>query len=177
MIVGPTGAGKTTLATHLADLISGQLIDLDALYHGADWQPVPTAQFRDRVVEAIAATDRWVVAGNYATVTDIVHGAADTVVWLDLPRALLTWRVARRSARRLITRQELWNGNRETLRNVVSLDPEKSVVAWAWKRHGSTRPRYEGFYDGDFWDHVDVHRLRSSAEVRAFEDWFDQQVS
>ena len=36
--------------------------------------------------------------------------------------------LTRRTLRRGIVRQELWKGNRESLRNAFSLEPERSVL-------------------------------------------------
>jgi adenylate kinase family enzyme len=166
-IVGPSGAGKTTLAQHLAAQIDGDVIDLDPLYHGPDWTRSPVPEFRGRVAEATTA-ERWVVAGNYSQVIDIVHGRSDTIVWLDLPRSLCTWRVMRRSLGRVLRREELWNGNRETCGKLLSRDETENPVMWAWTQHGQTAPRYQGFLDGTFWDHADVHRLSSTRDVRSF---------
>lgn len=168
-IVGPSGAGKTTLAGTLAERIGATVIDLDALFHQENWQPSPTAEFRARVAESLE-TPRWCVAGNYSQVLDLVHGSADTIIWLDLPRGVVTWRVAKRSIRRVVMRETLWNGNRERLRRLLSRDPETNIIVWAWTEHGRTAPRYEGFAAGVFWEHADVYRLRSANEVEAFLD-------
>jgi len=32
----------------------------------------------------------------------------------------------------MITRDELWNGNREQWRNLLTLNPETNIVLWAW---------------------------------------------
>ncbi len=50
-----------------------------------------------------------VVDGNYAVVRDLVWSRAETVIWLDLSRARVMWQVIRRTLRRAITREELWN--------------------------------------------------------------------
>lgn len=171
-IVGPSGAGKTTLANELAPLIGASAIDLDALFHQADWIPTPTPEFRTKVIEATEA-DRWIVAGNYSQVLDIVHGRADTIIWLDLSRSLVTWRVASRSLRRLVTREDLWNGNRESWRKLLSRHEEQNPVLWTWNHHDQTTLRYAGFETGTFWQHADVHRLRSRAEVRSYLQGFD----
>jgi adenylate kinase family enzyme len=99
---------------------------------------------------------------------DLVHGGADTIVWLDLPRWLVTVRVIRRSLRRVIRREELWNGNRERWRNLVSRDPEINIIVWAWTHHDAHTARYEGFLSGRMWSHAEVHRLRSRRAVRDF---------
>ena len=103
-IVGGSGSGKSTLATRLADRLDAEHVELDALFHRPNWEPTPTPEFRVKVTAALD-TDRWVVAGNYSTVMDIVHGNADTIVWLDLPRWMVTLRVVRRSLGRVIRRR------------------------------------------------------------------------
>lgn len=166
-IVGGPGAGKSTLSVKLAAAIDATPIDLDTLYHRENWEPTPTPEFRAKVADALQ-TERWVVAGNYSVVMDIVHGQADTIVWLDLPRWLVTWRVIRRSLGRVIRREELWNGNRERWGNLVKRDPEVNIIVWAWTHHDSHRTRYEGFAAGKFWAHANVHRLRTRRDVRQF---------
>ncbi|MFK8024379.1 MAG: adenylate kinase [Ilumatobacter sp.] len=169
-IVGVSGSGKTTLGSQLAECLEVDAIDLDALFHGPNWEPTPTPEFRARVSDRLAqATDGWVVAGNYTPVLDIVHGQADTVVWLDLPRWQSTARVVKRSVGRVIRRERLWNDNRESVRNLVSRDPERNVIRWAWVSHPVVSARYESFAtDGGFWSSLDVQRLRRSKEVRDF---------
>lgn len=72
----------------------------------------------------------------------LVWGRADTVVWVDPPRHVVMRRLLTRTVRRGITREELWNGNRESLRNLFSRDPEVNLVLWAWRKHPEYRARY-----------------------------------
>ena len=172
VVVGASGSGKSTTARQLAARLDVPALDLDELFHGPDWAPTPTPQFRMRVMEALATAERtnggWVVAGNYTTVMDIVHGAADTIVWLDLHRVRSWWRVTRRSVRRAATGEELWGGNRERWRNLVSADPEVNMIIWGWVSQPKIRARYEDFATGPFWSHAAVHRLTTPHEVRCF---------
>ena len=166
-IVGAPGNGKSTLATFLANRLGLVRVELDALYHRPGWTAPPIPEFRAAVVDALA-TPRWVVDGNYRPVQDLVLGSADTIVFLDLARWRVTWRVARRSAWRLVRREELWGTNHESLRRLVSRDPERNIIVWTWTQH----PRYRALYDGmvrdGAWRHAAVHRLRSPHEVRRF---------
>jgi len=166
-IVGGSGSGKSTLAAALADRLDARPIDLDALFHQENWKPTPTPEFRAKVAEALD-TASWVVAGNYSVVMDLTQGAADTIVWLDLPRWLVTWRVIKRSFRRAATREELWNGNRERWRNFVKRDPEDNIILWAWTYHGVHTQRYTTFAEGNFWAHAEVYRLTSPKQVKEF---------
>jgi adenylate kinase family enzyme len=47
-------------------------------------------------VDGLLARDRWVMDGNYAGTLDRRLAACDTVVFLDLPRAVCLWRAAKR---------------------------------------------------------------------------------
>jgi adenylate kinase family enzyme len=167
VVVGASGSGKSTLGTRLAQQLGVPRIDLDELYHRANWEPTPTPEFRAEVAEAIHAPG-WVLAGNYTTVMDLTLGACDTVVWLDLPRWRTTARVVKRSLGRVIRREQLWNGNRERWRDLISRDPERNIILWAWQSHPIVTKRYEGFANGPFWSGSDVHRLRTPREVRSF---------
>ncbi|WP_040495724.1 hypothetical protein [Ilumatobacter nonamiensis] len=171
-IVGSSGAGKSTLATQLADRIDVPVVELDELMHGPNWTPTPTPEFRAKLTTALADADAshdgWVVPGNYRTVADIAQGRADTIVWLDLPRRVSMMRLVKRSVARSITREELWGGNRESVRNLLSRDPGRNVVLYAWNHHPLYHELYSGYAEGDFWSHATVVRLRSQAEVDAF---------
>jgi len=129
-VAGSSGSGKSTLASELAELLDAEHIELDSLYHQSDWTPLADTEFGSRVAGAITA-DRWVVDGNYGVVRDIVWDAADTIVWIDLPRRVVMGRLVRRTIGRVVSRKELWNGNRESFRDAITLDPDRSILVWA----------------------------------------------
>ena len=141
-VVGNSGSGKSTLARELAATLGVPHLELDSVFHQPRWEPLPLDEFQ-RVVAARAAEDGWVIDGNYGSrVQPIVWARADTVVWLDPPRRTVMRQVIWRTVRRAVTKQELWNGNREPLTNFFSLVPEKSIIAWAWHSHVTYRVRY-----------------------------------
>ena len=168
-VVGNAGSGKTRLASRLADLLGIPHIELDAIHHLANWEPIDPDRFLGTVGE-LAATDRWVIDGNYRTV--VVDGPvwqrADTVVWLDLPRRTVMRQVTTRSLRRLLLREELWNGNREPLRGVLAWDPQASIIRWAWTQHGKYVRRYGAAMASPRLAHITFVRLRSRDEAAAW---------
>ena len=140
-VVGNSGSGKTTVARRLAALLGVPHVELDALHHRAGWREATAEELR-REVEPIVATDGWVVDGVYrGKLGDLTLERADTVVWLDLPRRVWVPRLVRRTVRRVVLREELWNGNRESLRNV--LVGRDSLIRFARERssaaHASAR--------------------------------------
>lgn len=116
IVIGTTGSGKTVLAQKIAQKLAIPYIELDALYWGPDWTPYPTDDFRASVEQATQGAN-WVVDGNHSHVRDIVWPRANTLIWLDYSLPVITWNLIKRTTRRLVYRQELWHGNRETLQN------------------------------------------------------------
>jgi len=165
-VVGNSGSGKSTLARRLAAAIEAPYTELDAIFHQPGWTELARDEFRRRV-EGVVKEPRWVVDGNYLAVADIVRTRADTVVWIDLSR----WRVMRqlglRTLHRGARRTELWNGNRESLRNFLSLDKEKSILVWAWTQHDEYRRRYLELLEAAPAG-LRVVRLQTPAEIEAF---------
>jgi adenylate kinase family enzyme len=166
-MIGTSGSGKSTLASSLAVALGADFLELDSVYHQADWVPLPTEEFRRRVASVVAG-ERWVIDGNYSKVRDIVWARADTVVWLDLPRRTVMRRIIQRSVGRVASRVELWNGNRERWRNLFTLDKEESVISWAWQTHTANRVKFEAAMADPENDHLRFVRLTSPAAVRRF---------
>jgi len=166
-VVGTSGVGKSTFASSLAGGLGCPFLELDSVYHQADWVPLATSVFRDRVA-AVVAGERWVIDGNYSKVRDIVWARADTVVWLDLPRRVVMRRLVWRTLRRVAGRAELWNGNRERWHNVFTWDRQESVISWGWHSFGSNRVRYAAAMADPALGHVLFVRLASAGAVRRF---------
>ncbi|MBA2281392.1 MAG: AAA family ATPase [Acidimicrobiia bacterium] len=166
-MVGNSGSGKTTLGRALAAALGVPFVEIDSLVHQPGWAELSREELRKRVSLLIAA-DGFVIDGNYRSrVGDLVLGRADTVVWLDLPKWTVRLRVLRRTLRRAVTRQELWNGNKEPWSNLYSRDPTRSVVVWSWTHHEAYRAQYEQEM-AETAGAVRWVRLRSAAEVRRF---------
>jgi adenylate kinase family enzyme len=163
-VVGSSGAGKTTLARRLADALAVPHVELDAIFHQPRWTELPVDEFRRRV-RAELATDGWVVDGSYDAVRHLVWATADTVVWLDRPRATVTRRLILRSVRRAFTRQELWNGNREPLTGMFHPRPRENMVLWTWMKHGEHAEQYAAASTDPSNRHLTFLRVTNDAEV------------
>jgi adenylate kinase family enzyme len=69
-VIGTSCSGKTTLARAVAERLSLPYVELDALFWGRGWTPVPGATFRSLVQDA-AAGQRWVIDGGYSPIRDL----------------------------------------------------------------------------------------------------------
>ena len=140
VVVGTSGSGKTTLAKALAAQLALPYIELDALNWQPGWRDLSRNdpdEFVRRVTLTVAA-DTWVVDGNYGLVREFVWRRATHLVWLDYDRAVIMYRVIRRSLVRAMLRTELWAGNRE--RWLHMLRPSHPI-RWAWSTWASAPPR------------------------------------
>jgi len=71
---------------------------------------------------------------------DLVWDAADTIVWLDLLFRIAAAQLLRRTLSRVVHRERLWAGNRESLyKALLSRD---LILWWLIKTHRKNRRRY-----------------------------------
>jgi adenylate kinase family enzyme len=161
-VIGGSCSGKTTTAGRLAERLGVVHVELDALHHGPNWDEAPADLLQERVRTGLAAApDGWVVDGNYyGKLGPFVLEQADTVVWLDLPYATAVRRVLRRTWMRLATRTELWNGNRERLRDTLG---RNSIVWYVLRTHRSFAETWSERLAAH--PELQVVRLRSQSEV------------
>lgn len=136
-VVGTSCSGKTTLARALARRLDVPHVELDALFWGRSWTPVPLPAFRDRLERALADDD-WVADGGYAAVRDITWARVETIVWLDFPLSTVLRRWATRTTARIRSREEFWpdTGNRESVWHAVRRD---GLLWWILTTHRRRR--------------------------------------
>jgi adenylate kinase family enzyme len=164
-IVGTTGSGKTTLARAIAHHYQLPHIELDALYWGPNWTAAPKDVFRDRVSEALQG-DHWVVDGNYGIVRDLVWQKADTVMFLDYSFWVVLGRLLRRTWRRSLLREELWNGNQENFR--MSFLSQDSILLWMLQTYQRNRTSYPRLLQQPEYAHLLVVQLKSPKQKTAW---------
>ncbi len=162
-VVGTSGSGKTTLARLLAQRLGVPHVELDALNWGPNWTPAPPELFRERTAQALGGV-AWTTDGNYSHVRDIVWNRADTVVWLDYPLPVVMGQVIRRTIRRCVTREELWNGNREQF--WYAFVGRDSIVWWSLRTYGRRRREYPILFSRPEHARLNVVRLRSHRATR-----------
>jgi adenylate kinase family enzyme len=165
-VKGASGSGKSTFGHELARRLGVPYVELDALHHGPNWAEPTNEKFRARVREAMdARPGGWVIDGNYEVkLGDTVIGAADTIVWLDLPLPVKLRRLWLRTTHRIRDDVELWSGNKESWRGAFW--GRESLFGWMLRTHFRHRREWPRRYGGD----PRFVRLRS---VREAKEWLD----
>jgi adenylate kinase family enzyme len=95
LILGSSGAGKSTFAKRLQDVLGIEIIHLDQHYWKPDWIRTESEEWQKKVEELIQG-DEWIMDGNYRSTMDLRLPQADTVIWLDFPRLFCLHRILKR---------------------------------------------------------------------------------
>ncbi|HTH70554.1 MAG TPA: hypothetical protein VL493_04685, partial [Candidatus Saccharimonadales bacterium] len=100
--------------------------------------------------------------GNYSMTMDVTWGRADTLVWLDYSLPVVLWRLFLRTNRRILRREVLWTGNRESFTNAY-LSPQ-SLYVWVLRSFWRRRRNWPTWLASGY-RHLEVHRFRTPAEA------------
>ena len=133
LVIGSGGAGKTTFARRLGELRNIEVLHLDSLYWNPGWVETPKPEWL-KTVEELVARDAWIMDGNYSGTLDLRLRACDTVIFLDLGRAICLWRVLKRWMRyRNRRRPDMAAGCHERF--------NLEFILWVWNYRRRTRPK------------------------------------
>ena len=163
VVVGVTGSGKTTVAKRLSQILHLPHVELDSLYWNANWTSTPKDIFRQRVADALCG-EAWVTDGNYSVARPILWGQANTLVWLDYPLPVILWQLTQRTLRRIITNEELWNGNRETWKGAFF--DKDALFPFAVRSHTHHRREYPETFRKPEYEHLKIIHLKSRQETQ-----------
>jgi adenylate kinase family enzyme len=124
LILGPSGSGKSTLCERLGKILGIPSIHLDRHYWKPNWVYTPEDEWRAKVKDLISS-ETWVMDGNYTSTLKLRSSAADTIIFIDVPRRL--------SYLRVFTRFLKFRG--ETRPDLTEDCPEKidwDFIRWIW---------------------------------------------
>ena len=95
LVVGISGAGKSTFANQLGKRLGLEVIHLDKYFWKSGWRETPREQWNE-TVKQLTEKDEWVIDGNFLASINIRFSAADTIIHLDINRWLALYRVCKR---------------------------------------------------------------------------------
>ena len=165
LVIGTSGAGKSTFAQQLAAAVPCRHLELDALYWGANWQAVPNEQF----VPAVAAashSERWVADGNYSAVRHILWPRATHVIWLNYSRWTVFTRLLRRTFVVATTKAPLSHGNRESLRRAFC--SRDSVLWWSMSTYAKNQSKYAALRASNAFAHLQWSEFTHPSQALTF---------
>ena len=165
VVIGTSCVGKTTFAQALARGLNFPHVELDSLHWQQNWIPRPPEEFRARTAEALAK-DCWITDGNYGAVRDLVWSRATTIIWLNYSFPVVLWRALVRTIRRVLTQEELFSGNRESLR--MAFLSRESILWWVITTFHRRRRQYRRLFDTATTPRLAYVEFRSPAEARNF---------
>ena len=159
LVIGPGGAGKSTLARRLGELLNIRVLHLDKFYWNPGWVEMPKSDWL-KTVEELLAGDAWIMDGNYSGTLELRLERCDTVIFLDMARTTCIWRVLKRALMyRSKSRPDMAEGCQEKL--------NLEFILWIWNYSRRTRPKVLRMLEAHSLQKR-VVRLRSQSEVERF---------
>jgi adenylate kinase family enzyme len=166
VVTGLAGSGKSTFARALSAKTGLPVIILDFHFWKPGWTEPTEDEWRDKQ-RRLLASDDWIAEGNDPATLALRLERADTVVFLDTPWWICTWRTLGRGVRRRPVGFELPDGCDESPWRRLR---DEWCLAWRiWREHRSGRERELGMLAAHG-GHVKVCVLDSQRTVREFLD-------
>ena len=134
IIIGCGGAGKSTLARKLGEMLDIPVVNLDKLFWKPGWVETSREEF-DALLAQELAKDRWIMDGNFNRTMPERIKRCDTIIYLDFSRFACLMGVLKR----IITtygkvRPDMGEGCPER----IDLD----FLKWVWNFNKNKRESY-----------------------------------
>lgn len=155
LVTGNAGSGKSTLSKKLGIILNMPVYSLDSIVWQKGWKKTPDEEKAIKIKELISK-DKWIIDG----VSMDVFAAADTVIFLDVPRRVSYWRVLKRNWRYLFkSRPELPPDCPEIL--II-----RKLITIIWNFYKNYRPRLLETMEKS--KNKKIFHIRSNKELEEF---------
>ena len=160
-VFGNAGAGKSTLARHLAELTRLPLYPLDMIQFRAGGGKVPHDEYLNAHAD-IVRREEWVIDGFGCVASAWERfSAADTLIYIDLPLLTHYWWVTKRLIKGFFASPKGWPENSPLWSSTLS---SYRVIP---RCHRYLTPRYRQLLV-DTAASKRTHHLRSPVEIQVF---------
>jgi adenylate kinase family enzyme len=133
LVIGSGGSGKSTLSLKMGEILGIDVFHLDKFYWREGWiKPDPYEWLR--IVDEILKREQWIIDGNFSGTLKRRVESCDTIIFLDLSRAICLWRIVMRRLRyRQRARPDMAHGCNERL--------NLEFVSWVMNYSKRSRPK------------------------------------
>lgn len=159
IIIGSGGAGKSTLARQLGEILQTEVLHLDKLYWQPNWVQPPKDEW-NKTVKDLLKKDSWILDGNFGGTMEMRLEACDTAIFLDFPRIVCLYRILKRW-------RKYRNTNRPDMTEGCNEKIDLEFLGWIWNFRKITKPRIEKHLL-KFENEKNIIRLKSPKEVEEF---------
>lgn len=143
----------------MGEITGIEVIHLDKLYWRPGWVEPQKEEWKKKV-EKVLARPSWIIDGNFGGTMEMRIAAADTVIFLDLPRTTCVYRILKRwLVYRNKLRPDMADGCYEWL--------DWKFILWIWNFPRDTRPVIEERL-AKVKDQKNIIRLHSTAGINNF---------
>lgn len=158
IVIGSGGSGKSTFSNQLGEVTGIEVIHLDREYWRPNWEKTPVDEW-EAGVTAMLERDSWIMDGKYGGSREMRMRAADTIVFLDLPRYVCLYRILKRTIK-------YYGRSRPDMAEGCDERFDLEFLLWIWNYPNRTRGRLMDAV-GKFPGKRFV-RLRTAGEVEKF---------
>lgn len=134
-LVGSSGSGKSTLAMDIGRILDIEVWHLDAILWKPNWILTPREE-QKQIQSQLVNRESWIIDGNYQSTLDIRLEAADTIIFLDMPRTLCLYRVLKR-------RLMYHNRSRPDMQADCKERIDFQFLKWIWEFPSKKRPQMQ----------------------------------
>ena len=159
LVIGSSGAGKSTFARRLGKITGIEIVHLDKLHWKPNWTEPSKEEWRI-VVENLVKRDSWILDGNFSSTMKIRVAACDTVVFLEMPRVVCIWRVLKRI---VVYRR----GERPDMAEGCGEKFDWTFIKWIWNYPKQSKPKIESILE-QYRNEKTIIYLKSNQEIENF---------
>lgn len=139
MIIGQPGSGKSTLARDMGEITGLPVVYIDHIHWQSGWVERSNAE-KDTLCAEVHAQDRWIFEGGRSATWPERLARSDTVIWLDFPLLVRSWRVLYRTVR-------YWRQTRPDLPEGCPEQFSSAFWRWVWDTRHTARATMQSFYN------------------------------